>query len=350
MSYRDWKLAELDSVPKNGFRVYSTFACGGGSSMGYKLAGYEIVGINEIDPKLAALYRANFPRTPLIHQMPIQDLLDRPDLLAEIGDIDVLDGSPPCSTFSMAGSREKNWGKQKKFREGQATQVLDDLFFRFIDLAGKIRPRVCVSENVSGITYGNAKGYVAEIAKQFSKIGYRTQLFKLNSSLMGVPQKRERVFFVSVRDDISGGHLRMSFNETPVTYGEIETDSGITSELTDFERNLISSAIPADKDFRHVKQRLAGKRGKFLSTARSVILHRHKVPPTLTSGGMFYSFPGKRRATTGELVRIQSFPCDYNFGERASYSQVKYVLGMSVPPLMMQRVAEAVRDQLLLSK
>jgi DNA (cytosine-5)-methyltransferase 1 len=50
----------------------------------------------------------------------------------ELFDIDILDGSPPCSSFSMSGSREKAWGKNKKFREGQANQVLDDLFFHFI--------------------------------------------------------------------------------------------------------------------------------------------------------------------------------------------------------------------------
>jgi DNA (cytosine-5)-methyltransferase 1 len=48
--------------------------------------------------------------------------------------LDILDGSPPCSSFSMAGNREKDWGKEKKFREGQAEQVLDNLFFDFIDL------------------------------------------------------------------------------------------------------------------------------------------------------------------------------------------------------------------------
>ena len=51
----------------------------------------------------------------------------------ELIGIDILDGSPPCTTFSTAGLREESWGKKKKFREGQAEQTLDDLFFVFLD-------------------------------------------------------------------------------------------------------------------------------------------------------------------------------------------------------------------------
>ena len=54
-----WSLEELGRVRSNGRKVFSTFACGGGSSMGYKLAGYEVVGHCEIDPRLAEMYRVN---------------------------------------------------------------------------------------------------------------------------------------------------------------------------------------------------------------------------------------------------------------------------------------------------
>lgn len=79
------------------------------------------------------------------------------DYPKELYNLDILDGSPPCSTFSLAGEREKNWGKSKKFREGQAYQVLDDLFFEFIKLAEKLKPKIIVAENVKGILMGNAK-------------------------------------------------------------------------------------------------------------------------------------------------------------------------------------------------
>ena len=105
--------------------------------MGYKLAGFDVIGCNEIDHRMMYAYcQNNSPKFPFLE--PIQTFKDRTDLPPELYSLDILDGSPPCSTFSMAGvncGREKSWGKIKKFREGQAEQVLDTLFFDFIDLA-----------------------------------------------------------------------------------------------------------------------------------------------------------------------------------------------------------------------
>ena len=73
-----WKLSDLDKVKKNGLTVFSCFACGGGSSMGYKLAGYTVLGNCEIDPKIAATYKANLhPRYSFV--MDVRDFLKLPD-------------------------------------------------------------------------------------------------------------------------------------------------------------------------------------------------------------------------------------------------------------------------------
>ena len=100
--------------------------------MGYKRAGCTIVAANDIDPEMAWHYRTNLA-PPSYYLCPIGDLLKK-DLPRELYELDILDGSPPCSTFSMAGSREKSWGKDKHFREGQAKQVLSDLFFDYLDV------------------------------------------------------------------------------------------------------------------------------------------------------------------------------------------------------------------------
>ena len=192
-----WWLKDLPSVPQNGLKVFSCFACGGGSSMGYKLAGYEVLGNCEIDPKIAAVYKENLhPMYSFV--MDVRDFLKLPDseIPKELFNLDVLDGSPPCSTFSMAGQREDAWGKKKQFAEGQKLQRLDDLFFTFIDLAERLKPKVVIAENVKGLIIGNAKGYVHEIIKKFNDTGYDVQLFLLNAVSMGVPQKRERTFFI----------------------------------------------------------------------------------------------------------------------------------------------------------
>ncbi len=128
-----WKLEDLKKIKKNGLKVFSCFACGGGSTMGYKLAGFDVIGDNEIDPKINAVYVKNH-HPKYNFNLDIRDLINwgLPD---ELYNLDILDGSPPCSVFSMAGQREKGWGIEKTFREGQKKQRLDDLFFYFIDLA-----------------------------------------------------------------------------------------------------------------------------------------------------------------------------------------------------------------------
>jgi DNA (cytosine-5)-methyltransferase 1 len=183
-----WNLTDLNSTPKNNKRVFSTFACGGGSTMGYKLAGYEVIGANDIDPKMAEVYKLNH-NPKLFYQCPIKELLTK-ELPPEMYDLDILDGSPPCSTFSMAGQREENWGKPKKFREGQQEQILDELFFDFVSLVGRLKPKVYVAENVAGMLVGNARKYCNEINRQFQNIGYTCQMFTLNAATMRVPQSR----------------------------------------------------------------------------------------------------------------------------------------------------------------
>ena len=200
LSY-NWTLSDA-IFAKNKGKVFSCFACGGGSTMGYKLAGFDVVGINEIDQRMADIYIKNHnPKFAFIEG--IQSFKNRQDLPKELYELDILDGSPPCSSFSMAGNREKDWGKEKKFKEGQADQVLDTLFYDFIDLAEKLQPKIVIAENVTGILKGNARDYVRRIIAALDKAGYLMQEFELDSSQMGVPQKRERVFFIAVRKDLA---------------------------------------------------------------------------------------------------------------------------------------------------
>ena len=193
----NWTLKDAVFTKDKG-KVFSCFSCGGGSTMGYKLAGFDVLGCNEIDPKMMAAYVENHnPKYSFLE--PIQNFKLRDDLPEELYNLDILDGSPPCSSFSISGNREADWGKEKKFREGQAEQILDTLFFDFIDLAKKLQPKVVVAENVKGLLQGDAKSYVLKIYEDFDAAGYMVKHFLLDSSTMGVPQKRERVFFLAIR-------------------------------------------------------------------------------------------------------------------------------------------------------
>ena len=133
-----WRLADLPKPAPGAPTVFSFFGGGGGSSMGYELAGFRSLGCCEIDPEMSAAYRENL-RPAICAETSIQDFNAMPKSKVDprLFHLDVLDGSPPCSVFSMAGDREKKWGSKHKFREGQATQRLDDLFMHFVAAAKK---------------------------------------------------------------------------------------------------------------------------------------------------------------------------------------------------------------------
>ena len=126
-----WTLKD-SAFTKDKGTVFSTFSGGGGSSMGYLLAGYNIIGCNEIDKRMMNCYKSNLPKCKYYYLESITKLVKRKNLPLELFNLDILDGSPPCSSFTNAGKRSKYWGVQKKFLEGQEEQVLDTLFFEFI--------------------------------------------------------------------------------------------------------------------------------------------------------------------------------------------------------------------------
>ena len=193
------------------------------------------------------------------------------------------------------------------FREGQTAQVLDTLFFDFIALAKALQPKVVIAENVKGLLMGNAIDYVRRIYKDFEDAGYYCQHFLLDASKMGVPQMRNRVFFVCIRHDLGVNflkvsdlfnvepHISMDFNEPGICYGEFaDYMDKICNTLTAHS----DSAIPFKKPV-------------YLSTA--------------------------------EVCNISTFPQDYDFCGFSPH----YICGMSVPPVMMAQVATRVYEQWL---
>jgi DNA (cytosine-5)-methyltransferase 1 len=318
LSY-DWSFK--DYPEKNGFTVMSTFACGGGSSMGYKLAGFDVVAANDIDPDMAALYKKNH-KPKQFFMCSVKDLIERDDL----PEVDILDGSPPCSVFSTTGLRDKAWGVKKKFREGQSEQILDELFFDFIKLAKKIRPKVIVAENVKGMLIGKAKGYTKMVFNELEALeDYTVQVFLLNSATMGVPQKRERVFFIANR---LNKRIKLDFKEPVVNFEELVDHSDKSEKLTPLYHKYWANTIPGNSI------------GSY-NVEKKIALNRPS--PTVVSSTHNYHPIYKRPLNEKELTRIGSFPSDYDYnGEKANY-----VVGMSVPPLMMARIANEIERQIL---
>ena len=201
-AYRVPSLAEIMAGPRNGFTVASSFSGAGGSSCGYWMAGFTVSWASEFVPEAADTYLANWPGARL-DTRDIRDVQPA-DVLQQLGlgkgELDVWDGSPPCASFSMAGNRETDWGKVKAY--SGTRQRTDDLFFEYARMVDGIRPRVFIAENVAGLVRGTAKGYFKQILARLRSCGYRVRAFKLDASWLGVPQARQRIFFIGVRDDL----------------------------------------------------------------------------------------------------------------------------------------------------
>lgn len=334
----DWKLSDISKIEKNNLNVFSCFSCGGGSSMGYKLAGYSVLGNVEIDPQMMELYKENHnPKYPFL--MPIQEFKDIPNskLPGDLFNLDILDGSPPCSVFSSSGKREDKWGDAFKFREGQVVQNLDDLFFDFIDVVEKLKPKVVVAENVKGMITGVAKGFVSLIITRFKELGYTVQVFLLNAATMGVPQKRERVFFIARRNDLNMNPLVLNFNEAPISYGEIRIGKGktINPETETYKRWKIRR--PSDRSLGDITKRETGKATSF----NTILLQNNRVANTIASGSVLLRTDVAEHVSSEDIIRMQTFPEDFDFKS----ASVQYVCGMSVPPIMMKKIAEQINYQ-----
>ena len=304
--------------------------------MGYKLAGCDVLGCCEIDPKMNEVYVKNHnPKYNYLMDIREFNALPNDVIPTELFNLDILDGSPPCTTFSMAGEREESWGKKKKFREGQAEQTLDDLSFVFIETVAKLRPKCMIMENVEGLLLGEAWAYVQRIYKELKAIGYQVKHWLCKGENMGVPQKRHRVFFIALREDMECDldRLDMSFNYEPVTYGDIKSgESSPLGEGTEYRRLTIAS-LPTDKCIADVNLRLSNKNSGF----QSYFVDTDSILPTLRSKPDIIDRKEVAYVSKETLVHAQTFPEDYDF-IRHTFSNIGYICGMSVPPVMIKRI------------
>ena len=366
-------MSEIKGLPWNGFKVASTFSGCGGSSLGYKMAGFKVIWASEFIEAAQATYRANHSDTILdcrdIRTVKPEEVLNA--LGMKSGELDLLDGSPPCASFSTAGKREAGWGKVKKYSD--KTQRTDDLFYEYVRLLKGIQPKVFVAENVSGLVKGTAKGYFIEILAALKASGYRVTCRVLDAQWLGVPQQRQRTIFVGVREDLN---LEPA-HPKPLAYrysvrdalpwitdasrddrgafgngGKI-TDKPSPSVLADSvgthwveaETDISRYAIGAEWD----KMGKAGTQSdKYFQLVRPAL---NSPCGTITQRGGDNSVASvchpteKRKFTIAELRRICAFPDDFVL--LGTYAQQWERLGRAVPPVMMSHIAATIRDQIL---
>lgn len=195
-------MVEINKIKPNGLTVVSTFSGCGGSCLGFRMAGYTVLWANEFIEAARETYAAN--HSAMMDPRDIREITPESILKAigkKAGEVDVLEGSPPCSSFSTAGRREKGWGKVKSYSD--TAQRSDDLFFEYVRILRGIKPKVFVAENVSGLVKGTAKGYFLEILAAMKESGYRVACRVVDAQWLGVPQQRQRTIFIGVRDDLN---------------------------------------------------------------------------------------------------------------------------------------------------
>lgn len=390
--YRVPSMAEVAAIPWNGLKVASTFSGAGGSCTGYRMAGYRVVWANEFVPAAQASYRANMAPGSILDPRDIrtvtaEDILSATGLA--VGELDLFDGSPPCQAFSTAGKRAKGWGKERAYEHG-ASQKNEQLFDEYIRLLGGLQPRAFVAENVSGLVKGVAKGFFLDILKGLKACGYRVEAKLLDAQWLGVPQTRQRIIFVGVREDLGKAPAfpkplpyRYSVRDAlPELVGCGTAAHGFTA-ADDLSMDAPGPSVPASGgasytghwgEFRAIQDesgiRSAGdvtdqpaptvrsaRAGTMMITGRlgtgyqrTELSQESPAPAILASGAEQTRFEvgtTRRKFTIAEVKRICAFPDDYVL--TGSYAQQWERLGNSVPPVMMFHIAAAIRDGVLLA-
>lgn len=388
--YRVPSMEEIRAIPWNGYTVASTFSGAGGSCTGYRMAGFKVVWANEFVPAAQDSYRANAAPGSILDPRDIKLVSPEEILKAtglQKGQLDIFDGSPPCQAFSTAGKREKGWGENKKYEHG-ATQLNETLFDQYIRLLRGLMPKTFVAENVGGLIQGKAKGFFLDILRDLKASGYRVECQVLDAQWLGVPQRRTRVIFMGVRNDVG---LPPAFPK-PLPYSYTVRDALHWIEemivSNDAFKPIFGKSVPSptivasgangqsgfcvDKISSPVKPtalepetditNVAGKVGNFRvehdeSGQWSEGNISDRPAPTVRSGlagTMFVtdpdhtrheSNPDRRKFTIAEVKRICAFPDDYIL--TGTYAQQWERLGNSVPPVMMSHIAKEIRDRVL---
>ena len=351
----------LDLVKKkseqNLFSVVSLFAGCGGSSTGYRLAGGKVLAINEFIKDAYECYAKNYPDTHIftqdVRELKAEDIFEQ--LNIQKGELDILDGSPPCASFSMAGLREKAWGQEKKYSD--TVQRTDDLFFEFARLVRDVQPRVFVAENVKGLTMGASQNLLGSaqtdlfdehkktIYYNLVSCGYSVEYRVLDSSDYYVPQARERIIFIGVRNDILKNITYPEKQKEKITVQEVIDN--IKTEIDNSYKNLSKEQqrvydlqLPGESMLAcgdRIKEKISG--------AGRIRLDANKPCRTVTTSAELWHPHDKRTLTIDELKSVCSFPYDYYLGE--TFAKKWERLGRSVPPLMMYAIAKHIYNTIL---
>ncbi|MDE2692453.1 MAG: DNA cytosine methyltransferase [Acidobacteriota bacterium] len=354
-------LDTLSTDKRKAFTGLSLFAGGGGFSLGMSSAGCEILGFIEIDDGLASTYSANFPHVKRVgsdvRRLGPEEI---GSIGRELGVVDVLFGGPPCQGFSLSGKRDAADNRNYLFKD----------LMRFVEV---LSPKVVILENVRLLTSmrsTNGRFVKDVIVEELRSRGYEARLHSVDACRYGVPQHRERVFFVAVRSDlgVSPTFPEPQYDMTPTLFLKAARTFGDACSDLEYIESGQMTADPLHAAVRHpdhvirwlwdvpegqsahknndptlrppsgynttYKRQVWNEPGATVQTTFSMISGCRTVHPIAT-----------RALTAREAARLQSFPDSYRFEGRLG--TVRKAIGNAVPPLLALTIGKHLRTELL---
>lgn len=345
----------------NKYTAISLFSGAGGLDTGFENAGVKIIFANELMKEAAETYKANHPLCLLIND----DIKKVFPLLEQYNGADMVIGGPPCQGFSVAGKMNPN-------------DKRSELIFTFLDVVKIVRPRVFVMENVKALaTLEKWKPARDKYIQKAQEIGYTCHPFVLNATEFGVSQKRERVFFVGIKDtDDAFFAVNMencinaqknnapSIRELLKDLGRAGTDKNpktCTARITFASSPIMRKSpyagmyfngqgrpINVDEYANTLPASMGGNKTPFIdeeylygNAGEDWVVQYHKGLVNKTITPVFAEAPSRlRRITIKEAARIQTFPDNYIFC--GSKGKVYTQIGNAVPCKLAEAIAKAV--------
>lgn len=303
--------------------VISLFAGCGGSSLGYSMAGYRELLAVEWEENAVDTFRLNFPDVPVYHgdvsKLSVEAVLERCKL--QPGELDVLDGSPPCQGFSTAGKRNLDDSRNQLFQE-------------YVRLLRGLEPRAFIMENVSGMVKGKMRLVFADIMRELRGCGYQVSARLMNSMYFDVPQSRARVIFIGLREG-SPTHPQAEARLWSVRQAIGHLPPGVPGTKKPQLLYAWSRSRPGQS---------LRKAVHYVGSFQSVRLNPNKPSTTQIKSTVNWHYAVPRSLTHTEAAILNSFPTQFVFAGSKAERQER--IGNSVPPLFMRAIAGHVRGLL----
>lgn len=313
--------------PKKKYNVLELFAGAGGLALGMEEAGFNDVGLVEIDHNACDTLRKNRPNWNVIEE-DITKITSSEngiyDYIPKGVEIDLLSGGYPCQTFSYAG---------KKMGLGDTRGTL---FYHYAKIMEQVKPKMFLVENVKGLTTHDKGKTLETMVNVFEGLGYRTTYRVLNAWDYGVAEKRQRMILVGVRKDLEVTYQYPKPHEYKPVLKDILKDvpDSVGQSYSDAKKKVLD-LVPAGGYWRDLPEQVAkdymGK-SYYSGGGRTGMARRlswDEPSLTLTTSPSQKQtercHPDETRPfTVREYARIQSFPDNWEFcgGIGAQYMQI----------------------------